>query len=146
MADVSQSIEINRPAADVFAYLDDLTHQADWQESARAVRVEGGAPTRVGTRVIETRRVPGGVQTVTYEVTEHQPGRGYAFEGQGGPVRISARITVNPHDADRCTVEAEFSFAAGGMGRFILPLVRREAQHQLPADLGRLKALLESAT
>ena len=146
MADITERIEIDRPAAEVFAYLDDLTHAADWQASALEVRVEGGTPTRVGTRVTERRRVPGGDHDVTYEVTEHEHGRGYAFEGSGGPLRVSVRVSVELRDVDRCTVEVQFSFGASGMSRFILPVVRREAQQQVPADLRRLKALLESAT
>jgi uncharacterized membrane protein len=143
MADISESIDIDRPAEEVFAYLDDLTHAVDWQASALEVSVDG-TPTRVGTRVTERRRAPGGDQAVTYEVTEHEPGRALAFSGQGGPLRIAVRFAVAPRGAEACTVEVQFSFTAGGMGRFVLPLVRREAGEQVPGDLRRLKALLEA--
>ncbi len=143
MADITERIEIVRPAAEVFAYLDDLTHAVAWQESALQVAVEG-IPTRIGTRVTERRRVPGGDQEVTYEVTEREPGRGLAFSGRGGPLGISVRFAVTPRGPDTCTVEVQFSFRAGGMARFVLPMVRREAGNHAPDDLRRLKALLEA--
>jgi uncharacterized protein YndB with AHSA1/START domain len=143
MADITERIDIDRPAAEVFAYLDDLTHQVDWQASAVEVTVDS-TPTRVGMRGTQRRRIPGGEQSVTYEVTEHEPGRVLAFSGDAGPLRISVRIAVAPREPAGCTVEAQFSFRAGGLARFVLPLVRAEAGKEVPADLRTLKSLMES--
>jgi uncharacterized membrane protein len=143
VSDVTERIEIGRPAAEVFAYLDDLRNQPEWQTGVLSVRVEDGDPTRVGTRVVEERRVGGGTRTVRYEVTEHVPGRGFAFRGGGGPLEVAAAITVEPMGDDRCAVTAEFRFGASGTARLMLPMVRREAQRQVPQDQARLRDVLE---
>ncbi|MCC6831139.1 MAG: SRPBCC family protein [Thermoleophilia bacterium] len=145
MPDVSRSIEIARDADAVFAHLVDFARAHEWQGSLAAVRVEHGDPVRVGTVVHETRRTPAGSQDVRYEVTELTPGRAYTFRGGGGPIRVVARVTVEPLADDRCRVTASFDFDAGFAGKLLLPLVRREAERELPEDQARLKALLEVA-
>lgn len=143
MPDISANVTIDRPAATVAAFLEDLTRQGDWQSSLISVHADS-LPIRVGTRVSEHRRIPGGTHSVTYEITEFTPGRGFAFRGKGGPVEVSARVRIDPVDEGSCRVTAEFDFRAGLKGKVLLPLVRREAGRQLPEDQARLKALLES--
>lgn len=145
MPDVSRSIEISCDAETAFAYLTDFERAGEWQASLEAVRVEGGDPARVGTVVHETRRTAAGRQTIRYEVTELVPGRGFVFRGGGGPVRVVARIGVEPLAPGRCRVSAAFDFDAGLAGKLFLPLVRREADRELPEDQARLKARLEGA-
>ncbi len=79
MAPITETIEINRRPEEVFAYLDDVERHGEWQEQIVAVQPEGDQPMGVGKRVRETRRVPGGDRTMTYEVTEHDPPRQSSF-------------------------------------------------------------------
>ena len=76
---IVDSVEINRSPEDVFAYLDQLDRHGEWQPTILEVNVETEGPTRVGSRVTEKRKVPGGPRDVTYEVTEHDPPRRVAF-------------------------------------------------------------------
>lgn len=144
MPDIDESIEIACSAERAFTYLDDPSRQGEWQESLVSVTVEGGGPTRVGTRIREVRRVPHGTQDIEYEITEHTPGHGFAFRGRGGPVEVFHRVSVEPLGEDRCRVTATFEFGASGPRRLVLPLVRHEARRQVPEDQRRLKARLES--
>jgi len=128
----------------VFAYLDDPSRQTEWQPSLEAVTVQGGEPTRVGTRVSETRRLGGAARTVRYEITEHVPGSRFAFRGAVGPIRVSAHISVEPLGESRSRVTAAFDFDGSGMaGKLVAPVVRREAVHQIAQDQRCLKARLE---
>ena len=52
---IKHSIEINRPAEEVFAYLDQVDRHNEWQGSLGSTTVETDGPTRVGTRVVERR-------------------------------------------------------------------------------------------
>jgi hypothetical protein len=83
---IKDSIEINRPAEEVFAYLDQLDRHSEWQPSLVSARVVTEGPTRVGTRVVEKRKVPGGTRDVPYEITAHEPPRMASFRGTAGPV------------------------------------------------------------
>ena len=86
MAPIIESIEIARAPEDVYAYIDDLATHGEWQQQITSVRVETDGPTRVGSRVVEKRRIGGREQEIAYEVTEHEPPRVFAFRGTGGPV------------------------------------------------------------
>jgi uncharacterized membrane protein len=146
MAAITESVEINRRPEDVFAYIDDLERHGEWQEEIVSVRVEGGGPTKVGTRAIERRKVPGREQTVTYEITEHDPPRTFAFHGTDGPIRPVGKGTVEPLDGgERSRVTIEFDFEAPGIGgKLLRPIALAQARKAIPKGQRRLKERLES--
>ena len=90
VAMIVNSVEIARSPEDVFAYLDDLERHGEWQSQIVSSKRETDGPTGVGTRATDVRRVPGRTESVTYEITEHDPPRKVAFRGVNGPVRLSA--------------------------------------------------------
>ena len=59
---IKHSIEIDRAAEEVFAYLEQVDRHNEWQGSLVSTTVETGGPMRVGTRVVERRNVPGGTR------------------------------------------------------------------------------------
>ena len=145
MAAIRESIEISRRPEDVFAYLDDLSRHGEWQEQIVTVRVETEGPTRVGTRATETRKIGGREQTMTYEITQHDPPREFAFRGLDGPIRPIGRGTVEPvGDGSRSRVSIELELTGHGLGKLLLPLARSQARKQIPKDQQRLKERLES--
>jgi len=145
MAAIRESIEIERRPEDVFAYLDALARHGEWQQSIVSVQVSGDTPTKVGTRATETRRVGGRQQTVTYEITEHDPPRSFAFRGIDGPIRPVGRGTVEPvGDGSRSRLTLELDFEGHGIGKLLRPMVVRQARKQVPQDHQRLKQRLES--
>ena len=54
---IKHSIEINRPAEEVFAYLDQVDRHNEWQGQLVSTTVETDGPVRVGTRVVERLNV-----------------------------------------------------------------------------------------
>jgi hypothetical protein len=93
---IRDSIEIARSPEDVFAYLDDLARRAEWQSSVVSARVHTEGPTRVGTRATELRRIGNREEQITYEITEHDPPRTYAFRGLAGVIRAIGKGSVEP--------------------------------------------------
>ena len=145
MAPITESIEIARRPDEVFAYLDDLSRHGEWQESIVSAEKQGDGPTRVGTKSTEQRRVGGRVQTMTYEVTEHDPPRAFAFRGVDGPVRVVGRATIAPvGDGSSSRVSLVLDFEGRGIGKVFVPLARSQARKQVPKDQQRLKERLES--
>jgi ribosome-associated toxin RatA of RatAB toxin-antitoxin module len=145
MAPLRESIEIARSPEDVFAYVDDLARHGEWQQMVVSARVDGDGPTRVGTRVTEVRRLGKREETITYEVTEHDPPRAFAFRGIDGPIRPIGRATFEPlADGSRTRVTLELDFAGHGFGKFLLPVARKVSGKQVPQDQQRLKQHLES--
>jgi carbon monoxide dehydrogenase subunit G len=147
MSTIVQSIEINRSPEDVFAYIDDLERHGEWQSQIISVTRETEGPTRVGTRVTDLRRVPGGKQSVTYEITEHDPPRKASFKGLNGPVRPVGSVTVEPAGEGRSKVTLELDLQSHGLlGLIVGPLARSQSRKLVPEDQKRLKERLESGT
>lgn len=142
---ITESIEIERRPEDVFAYLDQLDRHHEWQSQIVSTNVETDGPTRVGTRVIEKRRVGGREVDSSYEVTEHDPPRKSGFRGIAGPVRPVGTVSIEPAgDGSRSVVRLDFDLEGHGLGVLIAPFARRAAAKQLPEDQQQLKQRLES--
>jgi hypothetical protein len=146
MAPITESIEVARRPEDVFAYVDDLSRHGEWQSEIVSVRVDTDGPTRVGTRATEVRRFGKREQTLTYEVTEHDPPRSFSFRGVDGSIRVAGKGTIEPvGDGSRSRVTIELDFVGHGMGKLLLPLVRSQAKKQVPINQRELKRRLENA-
>jgi uncharacterized protein YndB with AHSA1/START domain len=144
MSPIVSSIEIARPADEVYAYATDPSRFAEWQRDVVSVRIEG-SPLRVGTTFITTRRVGGSKQTMTQEVTEVIPSHHWASRGVDGPIRPHASVTVEPlGDGSRCRVTFALDFEGHGLGVPLVPMVRRLAANGAPVSHRRLKELLEA--
>ena len=147
MAPIESTIEIARPPDEVFAYLADPTRFAEWQHDVVRVDLEGGRPPGLGARFTTTRRIGGVERTMTQEVTEHRAPHRWAAAGVDGPVRPSASVTVEPLGAGtRSRVTFSLDFEGHGIGRPLLPVVRRQAQKQAPVSYRKLKQRLEAGT
>jgi uncharacterized membrane protein len=143
---ITESIEINRRPEEVFAYLDDVKRHGEWQDQIVDVQPQGDQPMGVGKRVRETRRVPGGDRSTTYEITEHDPPRQSSFRVLDGPVRAVGTVTIVPlDDGSRSRVTITIDFQGHGLGgKVLLPLAKGQARKQIPKDQAKMKELLES--
>jgi uncharacterized protein YndB with AHSA1/START domain len=127
-----ETIEIARPVDEVYAYVTDPNRFGEWQDDVVSVNVEGN-------RFTTTRKVGG---TTTQEITEVDPPRSWAARGIDGPIRPIARVTIEPSPAgSRVTFDLEFE--GHGMGKALLPMVRRAAAKGAPLSYQKLKARLE---
>jgi uncharacterized protein YndB with AHSA1/START domain len=144
MTSIIESVEIARPPEDVFAYLDKLDRHGEWQDEIVSAKVDTEGPVRVGTRVTEVRKVPGGKRPITYEITAHDPPRTSSFRGTNGPIRVVGTVTVEPAGEGRSRVTIDLDFEGHGFGKVLVPLVRRDARKRVPANQAKLKARLEA--
>jgi uncharacterized membrane protein len=146
VAPITESIEIDKRPEDVFAYLDDVERHGEWQSQIVGVQRQDDGPLRVGSRVKETRRVPGGDRSMTYEVTEHDAPRSSSFKVLDGPIRAVGTISIEPiGDGSRSRLTISIDFEGHGLGgRMLLPIAKGQARKQIPQDQAKLKELLES--
>jgi polyketide cyclase/dehydrase/lipid transport protein len=145
VAPIVESIEINRKPEDVFAYLDEVERHGEWQKDIVGVERQTEGPTRVGTHVKETRKVPGGNRSMTYEITEHDPPRRSAFRVLDGPIRAVGTVSIDPlDDGSRSRVTISLDFHGQGLGgKLLLPVAKSQARKQVPDAQARMKELLE---
>jgi uncharacterized protein YndB with AHSA1/START domain len=137
MAPLVSTIEIARPPDEVFAFVTDPSHFAEWQRDVVAVEVLDGS------RFTTTRRISGAERTMTQRITRNDPPHEWAAEGVDGPIRPHATVTVEPIDGGtRSRVTFGLDFVGRGLGVPLLPLVRRQAQKGAPVSYRTLQNLL----
>src|SRR6516164_271232 len=141
---IKHSVEINRPAAEVFAYLDQLDRHREWQSTIVSTTVETDGPTRVGTRVAERRKVPGGARDFPYEITEHEPPRKASFRGTSGPVRPVGTVAVDPVGESSSRMTTQLELEGHGIGKLFVVFARRQAAREIPESHQKFKEVLES--
>ena len=141
---ITHSIEIDRRPEDVFAYVDQLERHGEWQSSIVRTRVETEGPVRVGTRVVDTRRIGSREQDVPYEITAYDPPRTSSFRGVAGPIRPVGTMRVDPlGDGSRSRVTLDMDLKGHGLGILLAPIARRQARTEVGQSHAKLKEILE---
>lgn len=145
MTMLTTSVDIARPAEDVFAYVTDPGRFGEWQANVKSGHLDGDGPPVPGARCSTTRRIGFVERAVTSEITHIDPPRSWGVRGVDGPIRATVDVTVDPIDdgrASRVTINIEFQ--GHGIGKLLVPLtVTPQARKEMPANLARLKHRVE---
>ena len=146
MAPVTVRTDVNRAAADVFAYATDPTRFHDWQSGVVDGHMATPGTPKVGDRCLTSRRIGGAVRPSTSKVTHIEPPHRWGVHGIDGPIRAIVDVTVEPLEASRSRLTIAVDFEGHGIGKLLVPLVvRRQAVKEMPANVAALKARLEAA-
>jgi carbon monoxide dehydrogenase subunit G len=137
------SIIINRPVAEVWAFLQQPNSEAAWHPGVIEEKMTSAGGLSAGATGIEVRRVFGRRMEFPWEITQFESGRSVTTRGVGGPVAWEATYLLEPiEDATRFTLD--YRQEATGLWRLLLvgaPIVMRQ---QAKADLANLKRLVEA--
>jgi carbon monoxide dehydrogenase subunit G len=137
---IELTIDVARPAEDVFTYLVDLDRLPEWQESAVESRAD--EPLAEGVRIFECRRAMGREIHSELQVTEFDRPRRLTLKTLKGPVKFTVDHRLAGADGGtRLTVVAEGK--AGGLMRLGEPVLARTVEAEMRKDFDRLKELLE---
>jgi hypothetical protein len=146
MAPIVASVEIDRPAQDVFAYATDPSRFSEWQKGVVDGRMEGKDKPQVGDRCLTTRRIGFADRPVTSELIRFEPPYRWGVRGVDGPIRAVVDVKVEPRSDTRAVITIAVDFEGRGIGRLLVPLVvRREAQREMPVNVAALKQRLEAS-
>jgi hypothetical protein len=153
MPRLTQEIDIARAPDVVFAFLADFANDPKWRANVIAMRPLGRPEDTGGvwSRQIEVRQVPGRTVESEAVVAVYDPPRTLSVKRAGGPIRPEATYRLEPSgpngDGTRLTFRLEIPLA--GAAWLALPAVwlfmRLAIRPVLPADLARLKHLLEAS-
>ena len=146
---IEESIVIDRPRAEVFAYLADRRHDAEWMGSVvESEWLDDMAPLSVGRRGRMTLKVFGKRTETIDEVSEFVPGERVAHRTVKGTFLLNtACLTAAEGSGTRTTVTAEADSLLGGrLGRLADPLIARAMRRGFKADLRRLKGIVEAVS
>jgi uncharacterized protein YndB with AHSA1/START domain len=146
MAAIVASVEVDRPARDVFVYATDPSRFSEWQKGVVDGRMDGKDETQVGDHCLTTRRIGFADRPVTSELIRYEPPRRWGVRGVDGPIRAVVDVTVEPRPDARSSITIAVDFEGHGIGRLLVPLVvRREAQREMPVNVATLKQRLEAS-
>jgi uncharacterized protein YndB with AHSA1/START domain len=142
---IRNSVFINRPVNDVFDFVTDPTTTPQWQANLVRSEVLTAGPMRLGTRVLEVRRIGKSEMQAEWEVTAYEPPtrRGYVYPAGFGPIRQQGISTFEPAEGGTqlsftAQIEASFPF------NLLLPLLARVMQQQNDKSFAILKRVLET--
>ena len=144
MPEIRGSVDILRPAEDVFTYLNDPKNSLQWQTGVTEMEQTTEGPLGVGSkgRRVETRA---GTDEGTWEITEHVPNEslamtfesqrftgsgGYKLEATDGGTRLNYWFIGNPRKL---------------LFKILMPLMKPMIHRQVRKDYATLKRILESS-
>jgi uncharacterized protein YndB with AHSA1/START domain len=150
MSAIVASTEVERPAAEVFAYATDPTRFSEWQKGVVDGHMDGTTDAAgwpgVGSRCITIRRIGGANRAATSELVQVDPPRTWRVQGLDGPIRAVVDVLVEPVADSRSRLSISVDFAGHGIGKVLVPLViRREARKEMPANMAALKDRMEAS-
>ena len=139
---VQQSILIDRPVAEVFAYLQNMDHRANYVPNLQSVELLTDGPLRLGSRFIETISVAGRTVPMTYEVVGFEENAWTQVETSDGPFPISADLRLRP-DGQKTHLAVVLDATLKGIFRLGAPMVKKAVEQQAATMLKNIKHQLE---
>lgn len=138
-----ESILINRPIADVFAYVSDYSTHSKWAGAVRVDMLTEG-PMGVGTKVYYVDRFMGREVGMESEITRYEPPNRMGYKIVRGMAAEALQTFTEENGGTRMTWEY-WANPSGMMKLFKVaePLIVKQGQKTLKESLARLKAELE---
>lgn len=134
-------VTIDRPPAEVFAYLAQFENIPRWNYAIRETRKLTSGLVGVGTRYRQVRTLPSRSEE-EFEVVEFEPHRRLAVDGD--LALLHGRVTYVLDDSNGATtLTNSMDLRASGPANLVAKLATRKVKTAVAANLGVLKALLE---
>jgi uncharacterized protein YndB with AHSA1/START domain len=132
--DITETFEVDRPPAAVFAVLTDPERLPEWQPTTIDVRRTATGPLSQGEVFEETHKAGPRRLDSTFRVAALDPPRQFALTAVDGPVKFDGRWELEEREG-RTLV----TFTGSGAPRLLAPLLRRRFRgyHE------KLKAMVE---
>ena len=143
--DISATIVINRAAAEVFDYVMEVPHDAEWRTGVVEAAFTSDEAIGVGTTGFDRVEANGREMVATWTVFEYEPDTLARWTLDSGPIRGSGGyICEKAGEGTRFTLEAQVK-PTGGY-RLLGPIFGMIGRRQNHADVRKLKAILEGTT
>lgn len=143
MIEIRNSLRINRPVEDVFAFVTKVENLPKWAGPVTEARQTSEGPVSVGTTQIQVAQFLGRRAESSQEVTEYELNKKFSSKTTSGPLPIEVHYTFEPVDGGT-RLQLEGNVEAGGFFRLAESVVGRMLQRQTDADAQTLKELLEA--
>lgn len=143
--DVSQSIEIDRRAHEVWPYLIAFEQVPLWEHGVVEARQVTPGPAGVGTEVLARRIYAGWESLLRGFVTAFEDGRVATMALRGGPFDgFTVAYMVEPIDADRSRATHRASGNLAGLLWFVRPVLVTIGRRETRKNLASLKRRIDA--
>jgi uncharacterized membrane protein len=139
-----ESVEINRPVAEVFSYAAEPQNLPEWTSLVQEVQKEGQGQLKEGDRFTAIAKFLGRSFETPFEVSVHQPPRRHSDKSVGGPFDQEYTYTFEETAGGGTHLTYVVEGEPGGFFKLAGPLLEAAGRRQFRADLGTLKDLLEA--
>ena len=139
--DFESAIEIERPAAEVFAFVAEFENNPRWQGGMKSCRWTSEERYSVGSTYVQEARFLGRRIETHFVVTAYEPGRLIAIESTVSTFPIQVTRSVEALTEARCRVVAHIRGQPTGVLKLFGGMVRAS----VAKDYAALKAQLERA-
>jgi uncharacterized membrane protein len=143
--DVTSSIEISRPRADVAAFSADPDNVPRWYVNIKSVEWKTPRPPRVGSRIAFVAQFLGRRLVYTYEIVEFVQGERLVMRTAEGPFPMETSYTWRDAGEGRTHMALRNRGAPTGFSRLVAPFMAWAVRRSTDRDLLRLKKILEAA-
>ncbi|OGO56928.1 MAG: hypothetical protein A2Z32_00960 [Chloroflexi bacterium RBG_16_69_14] len=143
MKKVEVRVRIQRPVEDVYAYTSAVDTMPEWRGDVSEAEQLTDGPLGVGTRIRAGGKVLGRPIGLVVEVTELEPGARFAYKPVSGTLRTHNVYAFEP-DAGGTVVTLTDEIELDGILGLFEPLLGAMVRRQYRANLGRLKAIMET--
>ncbi len=96
MTILNETIQLDRPAREVFAYVADFSTCEQWDATATSAQRRDSGPLGVGSSFDVTCALPVGSVDLVYEILEYEPDQKVVLQGRGRFFNVEDTITVKP--------------------------------------------------
>jgi len=142
MIKVEHSVVINRPVAEVFAFVTDPANETKWQDGVVSVKVTSAGALGVGSEVAETRKFMGRDMVSKIKVSTYEANKKYIFKVADGPVPFEMSQSYES-TGNGTKISVAIEGEPGGFFKLAEGMVRKQLETQIAADFERAKKILE---
>jgi len=144
LSKLEASIEINRPIAEVIAFVDDNNNDPMWQTSVLESEKKSDGPPAVGTIYHFKEKFMGRVIEQDWEVTSrNEDGSAWSAKSQSGPFPMETTMLFEACGDNHTRVIRTLSIDVGRFFKAASPVVGHIAKRGMDTDFANLKELLE---
>ncbi len=143
MINVEQSITINRPIEEVFAFVGDQRNAPQWQHGVLEVRRTSEGALGIGTIHTAVRKFMGRKMEASTEYIQYEPNENITFTGDSGPMHFETSY-LTESTAEGTTLTCQMKMQPGGLFGLAEPLIAASLRREMEANFGDLKDLLEN--
>jgi uncharacterized protein YndB with AHSA1/START domain len=142
LIDRSDSVTIDRPIEEVFAYTTDTSNEPEWHTDILEAKKLTAGPTGVGTNWHMRVKPFMGVSETTNEVVAFEVNRKQVLQGVFGPMRTTLTYLFEPA-AGATTFTRRVQIKSSGWMKLMEPIMRLMATKRNREFAANLKRVLE---